>query len=86
MFLIPYVEWPSSLSDILFVTVSTAKLIYSTSIVFVVLFVTVFSQQCNNIALGGKGNASIEGREQFSDESFFYACVSKFCPLCFLCS
>jgi hypothetical protein len=67
MFLIPDVEWPTSLSDIFFVTIGTGKLIQSTSIAFVVQIVTVFYQQRTSIALGGEGNASIEGLEQFSD-------------------
>jgi hypothetical protein len=80
------VEWLTRLSDICYVTIGTYKLIYSTSIAFVVRVVPVFSQHCTNIAAGGEGNANIKGLEQLSDESFFSAGVSKFCPLCFLCS
>jgi hypothetical protein len=85
VFLIPDVERLSSLSCIFFVTVETSKLIYSTSVVFVVRIVNVFSQQSPSVVFRGEGNVEVEGLEQFCNKPICSARITIFCPFCFLC-
>jgi hypothetical protein len=57
---------------------------------FLVLFVGIAGVTINsysqfpNVVFCGEGNVD-EGLEQFCNEPSFPACVSKFCPFCFLC-